>query len=315
MNTWGPITGTACLFLQLIFPVYADGPGTGPGGPDAHEGGPGSFVGHMGHELEHNLVLPQIATGRDVSTTLALASQANPERMHWLDEEDLQISGTIFFFHQDGSPMPVRVNGEAAAVQFLFQLEPVQMLILEITGEGPSTPGWALVVVDDVEEEAEWGMRDGHSVYRGERLMATAFYTLTGEQGELISRVGVIPSAYQRDHFFNSVLIAQFGPSVNTGLAVVNTSSDSVSIQAQLMDITGQVVAETQMLLENGNQTALFIDELFPESVPGSFVGYLQVTTEDEGVLVMGLLMSQGILTSVPTHHFGGWQAGNGMMP
>ena len=67
--------------------------------------------------------------------------------------------------------------------------------------------------------------------------------------------------------------------------------------------------------LAAGNQTALFIDQLFPGSVPDGFQGSLEVTTSEEGVVVMGLLMTQGILTSLPTHHFGGWQQGNGMMP
>ncbi|MFQ5740302.1 MAG: hypothetical protein ACE5JX_14945 [Acidobacteriota bacterium] len=287
----------------------------GTGGPGDHEDGPGSYMGHMGHELEHNRILPQIGVGKDISTTIVLSSQANLQMMTWLEEEDARITGKVFFFHQDGTPMPVRVNGQEASSEFAFQVNPSEMVFLEITSDGPNTPGWSLIAVDDQEMGQDWGMRDGHAVFRGERLIATAFYTVTGAEGELISRVGVIPAMYERDHFFNSALVALFGENVNTGVAIVNTNSETVPLQTRLIDSAGQEVAVSPFSLPAGNQTALFIDQLFPGSVPESFQGSLEVTTSEEGVVVMGLLMTHDILTSMPAHHFGNWEQGGSMMP
>ena len=318
MNSLRLTTLTAVILL-LGLAAYGNGPGAsgmGPGGPGDHEDGPGTYVGHRGHELEHNRILPQIAVGRDISTTLVLSSQANLQRMTWLGGEDAQIRGRVSFFNQDGTPLFVQVNGEEASSEFAFQINPSEMVFLEITSDGQNTPGWSLIAVDDDQEtETGWGTRDGHRVFRGERVMATAFYTVTGAQGELTSRVGVVPALYEREHFFTAVLVALFGEKGNTGVAIVNTGSETVPLQARLIDTAGQEVAVNPFSLAAGNQTALFIDQLFPGSVPDGFQGSLEVTTSEEGVVVMGLLMTQGILTSLPTHHFGGWQQGNGMMP
>lgn len=295
--------------------VFGQGPGGGPGGGGDHTGGPGSLRGHHGLELEHNLVLPQIAVGRDIATTLTLASLGNPAFHPWLAAEDLRTTGTVYFFEQDGNPLEVRVNGSAPVAQYRFELGASALAVLEVGLEGPNIAGWALVVIDESEGSQEWGVRDGFEVARGERVMATAFYTLTGPQGELLSRVGVVPALYQRARFFNSRLVAQFGNGVNTGVAFVNTSDDGMAAEVLLRRADGETVATGMIPLAAGQQRALFVDQLFPEALSAGFVGTLEIHTEAEGMVSMGLLMTQGILTSIPTHHFGQWQPRQGMMP
>jgi hypothetical protein len=39
--------------------------------------------------------------------------------------------------------------------------------------------------------------------------------------------------------------------------------------------------------------------------MPANFLGYLKVDSSDEGIVTMGLLVGQGILTSLPTSHYG----------
>ena len=53
-----------------------------------------------------------------------------------------------------------------------------------------------------------------------------------------------------------------------------------------------------------GNQSAQFVFQMFA-GLPADFQGFLQIQTSDEGVVTMGLLMSGGIMTSIPTMHFG----------
>jgi hypothetical protein len=301
------------IAFSLLTPAGAVGMGDGGHGSGPGSG-PGNFEGYNGHELEHNMVLPQIAVGKDISTTLVISSHGSSEMMSWLEDGDLKVSGMVHFFNQDGSPLEVRINSDLQlSSEYSFHLEPTTTSFLKITSEGPNTPGWALITVDD--SETDWGTRDGHWASRGERLMATAFYTVFG-QGKVLSEVGVVPSMYEKEHFFNSALIARFGDAINTGVAVVNTNSDKAALTAYLRDSDGEVVAKNATLsLEPGNQMALFINQLFSQPIPDGFQGTLEVVSEGEGVVVMGLLMVEDILTSVPTHHFGQWRESDSMMP
>ena len=74
------------ILVSLVLTVVsalASGPGSGEHG----SGRPSDFHGHGGFQIEHNLVLPQIAVGKDISTTLVISSQANSELMPWLEVE------------------------------------------------------------------------------------------------------------------------------------------------------------------------------------------------------------------------------------
>jgi hypothetical protein len=152
---------------------------------------------------------------------------------------------------------------------------------------------------------------DDHEVRRGERLMATAFYTLRDSQSRLVYQVGVMPAMYEREHFFSSSMAAHFGEDVDTGVAVVNTGSEDVIVTMRLKDVSGNTIATRDVPLQAGHQMAKFISEFFLGQVPADFQGVLEITTQGEGVVTLGLLMTEHILTSIRIHHYGTWTNGH----
>jgi hypothetical protein len=281
-------------------------------------GGPGNghddeMRGFGDHHMEHNLILPQVVAGGNSTTTLMLLNLGNMEQMPWAEEADLETRGTLHFFRQDGSPLMVEINGEGPASEHSFVLASGHSQALKLTGQGGLAQGWALVEVEDdaPPDGSTWGNMDGHEVMRGERMVATAFYTLKDSQSRVIYQVGVMPAIYEREHFFSSLLAAQFGPDVNTGVGIVNSSSEDVTVTLRLKDADGELVVTRELPLKAGHQTASFITDFFEGEVPQGFQGVLEVTTEDEGVVTLGLLMTENILTSIPVHHHGGWTNAN----
>jgi hypothetical protein len=313
------IVPTILIAVAMSASLYAQGPGSGPGsgmGPGSGSGeGPGSgydlgsFPGWGGHELERNLVLPQVAVGESIKTTLVLFNLGHTQRMQWLEPEELITEGSILFFANDGQPLQVNVNGEGPLSEFPFSMEASEMLYLEITSAStnPVTTGWALIKIDDESEETDWGFMDGRRVGRGEHLMVTGFYSLRDNTGQLQSEVGVLPAVYEKGRFFSAVIAAQWVDKVKTGVAIVNTSDQDAAITLTLRGASGNALMTASMTLAAGHQTAKFINELFSSEIPAGFRGILEIDTDDEGVVCMGLLMSDGIFTSIPTHHFGGW--------
>lgn len=294
------------LFLLAIFVVmvpcsgYGHEPGNGNGSDDHH--------GYMGHEMDHSIVLAQLAVGEHYTTRVFLMNMGNSRRMPWSEEADLETKGTLYMFHQDGNPFPVKVNDGATSAQHSFTLGAGKGLSLALTSEGVDTPGWALIEIDDDESsESSWGKMDGHQIRGGERIYVSAFYSLRGGMGELQSQVGVMPAMFQRENFFTSIIAATFDGNSSTGVALVNTSSESITVNLRLEDVDGKTVATDSLNLVAGNQTAVFIHEQFPDKVPVGYQGTLEVTSEGDGVVIQGLLMSEGVLTSIPVHHFGSW--------
>ncbi len=147
-------------------------------------------------------------------------------------------------------------------------------------------------------------MMDGQTMTRGMRIMADVFYTYSGAE-QPASRVDVAPSMYEMGKFGTSIISAQSKDDLYTGVAVVNTSAKAVTVALNLKDISGNVLGSSSLALDAGTQTAKFIHEIFSKVLPADFKGFLEISTADEGVVTMGLLISQGILTSIPMAHYG----------
>lgn len=286
------------------------GGGMGPGGN--HGPAPDHFPGWQGHELEHNIILPQVAVGDQVTMTLVFTNMGTPRRMGWFeDEEDYTVTGTLRFFADNGDPLPVEIEGITDS-QFPLNLEASAISYMEVSAPSGSglQKGWLLVEVNDG-DQSDWGFMDGHAVARGERLMVSAYYSILNQDGELASQVAVRPATFRRGLFGNSIVTAQFKETaagvVRTGFAIVNSGDEEASVDLRLVDGDGQEVAVNSLTLAAGAQEARFIDELF-SSIPADFQGALELSTDADGVVSLGLLQTGLVTTSLPVHHYGIWR-------
>ena len=288
-----------CLALTIFClgaTSFAQMPGMG--------GGSGTFSGYQGHNMNDDLILPQVVVGQNYTTSLLLLNMGNSQAMNWVPAQNLITSGKVYFYRQDGTGLPVSVNGSAPTSEFSFSLDPSKSAYYELSSTGSDTPGWALIDVDEPASGSGWGMMDGRTMTRGMRIMANVFYTYGGA-GQPTSRVGVVPSMYEMGKFATSIISVQSNDDLYTGVAVVNTSAVAVTVTLRLKDSNGNVLATSPLSLNPGNQTAKFVHELFSSVLPADFKGFLEVSSSDEGIVTMGLLVSQGIMTSVPMAHYG----------
>ncbi len=286
----------ACVVLAFGVTSYAQMPGMG--------GGSSGFVGFEGHNMNFDLILPQIAVGQHYTTSILILNVGNSQVMSWVPTQNLTTTGKMYFYHQDGTRLQVSVNGGAPASEMPFSLDPSKSNYYQLSAAGADTSGWALIDIDEPASGSGWGMMDGTTITRGMRLMADVFYTYTG-QDQPASRVGVLPSMYEMGKFATSMISVQSNRDIYTGVAIVNTSAGSVTVTLRLKDSNGNVLATSPLTLNPGNQTAKFIHEMFSSVLTPNFQGFLEVDSSADGIVTMGLLVSQGILTSIPMQHYG----------
>lgn len=292
----GMLVCLALAFFCLSATSFAQMPGMGTG--------TGAFNGYEGHNMNNDLILPQVVVGQHYTTNLLLLNMGNSQVMNWVTAQNLITSGKVYFYRQDGTRLPVSVNGGAPATEFAFSLDPSKSAYFELSSTGTDTPGWALIDVDEPASGSGWGMMNGQTITRGMRIMADVFYTYSGD-GQPTSRVGVIPTMYQMGMFATSILSVQSKDDLYTGVAVVNTNAATVTVTLRLRDSNGTVLGTSPLALGPGNQTARFVHQIFSSVLPANFQGSLEVSSSDDGVVIMGLLVSQGIMTSVPMTHYG----------
>jgi hypothetical protein len=289
-----------CLLASLTSLAMAQGSGMmGPGTTMP------TMLGYQGHELAENMVVPQFAVGDHYTTSMVLVNMGNMALMPWLTPQALQLTGEVYFYHQDGSPLQVSINGANAVSHYPFTLAAANSVSLEMGASGGDFSGWALIKVND-DGTNSWGMMNGQQMMRANRIMATVDYNYR-EGGLLISRAGMIPDVYEMQRYFTSLIPAQMQNGIDTGMAIVNTSAQDVMVQVTLKNANGETIATRQLPLPAGNQIARFIDEaqLFGGMVTGPFHGFIQIDASSEGVVAMGMLLTGEIMTSIPTQHHG----------
>jgi hypothetical protein len=289
-----------CLLAALTSLAVAQGSGMmGPGMSMP------TMPGYQGHELAENMVVPQFVVGDPYTTSMVLFNMGSMAQMPWLTPQALQLTGEIYFYRQDGSPLQVIINGASAVSHYPFMLAASNSLSLEMTTSGGVSAGWALIQVND-DGTNSWGMMNGQQMMRANRIMATVDYNFR-EGGQLISRAGVIPNVYEMQRYFTSLVPAQMQDGVNTGMAIVNTSAQAVTVLLTLKNANGETVATRQIPLPAGNQMARFIDDpqIFGGMLLSPFHGFIQIDASGEGVVAMGLLLTGEIMTSISTQHYG----------
>jgi hypothetical protein len=264
-----------------------------------------TMPGYQGNELAENMVVPQFAVGNDYTTSIVLVNMGNMVQMPWLTPQALQVTGEIYFYNPDGTPLPVSVNGSTPVSIYAFTLSASNFISLEMTKSGDTVSGWALIKVDD-DGTKPWGMMSGQQMMRANRIMATVDYNYKlGDR--LVSRSGLIPSIYQLQHYFTSLVPVRMQEGVSTAMAIVNASAQPVTLQLTLCNADGEAIAIRQQMVPAGNQIVAFIDQaqFFEGMFTRPFNGFVKVDTSSEGAVTMGLLETGEIMTTITTEHYG----------
>ena len=146
-----------CLLPALASVAAAQGSGMMGSGYQGSQGsgmmGWGTSIptlaGYQGHELAANMVVPQFVVGDHYTTSMVLFNMGNMAQMPWLTPQTLQLTGKIYFYHQDGTPLQVSINGASVDSQYSFTLAASTSVSVDMTAPGGDTSGWALIDVDD----------------------------------------------------------------------------------------------------------------------------------------------------------------------
>jgi plastocyanin len=257
--------------------------------------------GFMGHTIDQNLVFPHFVLGPDITTELIIM---NPR-------SGSAVTGTLFFFRQDGNPLQVSSGGQNVNQLQLTVPAGGTSFVNVTTATQELTIGWALLEV-----AAGSGENDLRS-----RLSGSVIFTTTQDQ-TTVGSVGVVASRFQpgAPHRQIAIPVTVRGTSINTGVALVNSGSEPSTLTIQLRNAAGNVVQNAATIeppispLAPGNQVARFVTELFQGFGfnDNDFQGTLVVSTEQEGLEAVGLLTTGPLLTSIPVVHFGEAQTGGG---
>lgn len=244
--------------------------------------------GHMGHRIQKNLIFPHFVLASGFTTEIILMNPAPGD----------PVSGTLFFFNQDGTPLTVQSEGNAVSqIALTIPAEGIRF----VTASGTSddvTVGWALFdAASDDPSSAGDNRRD--------RLSGSLVYTrVTG--GQTTAKVGVVTARYETGGQRRLAIPVISSGTVNTGVAVVNAGQAALNLTFQLQDAAGAIVqnnanpAQPVSPLAPGTQRAIFVTELFPDFNLSNFRGTLSVLADGEGLVALGLLTDQDALSSIP---------------
>ncbi len=106
--------------------------------------------------------------------------------------------------------------------------------------------------------------------------VGTALFSVFNSEGILVSQAGV---AAARPILSGRIFVDESGPL--TGIAIVNPSLQTASIEFTLRDSSGSTVATTSTSLEAGRHFAKFLWQ-FVDNIPASFTGSLTFTSDQK---------------------------------
>lgn len=247
-------------------------------------------TGFGGHQIDKNLIFPQFVLGQGFTTQLVLM---NPQ-------PGRDLTGTLYFFKQDGTALQVVNNTETVSqITVTIPATGVAFVSVSAVTETDLTIGWALL---DITNATGQGSDDPRT-----RVSGSLIYTNTSND-TTVGKVGVVAGRYELNGHKDAVIpVIVQGTTINTGVAFVNAGADPMTVNFELRDSTGAVVAQQATItppvspLAAGNQAARFVTELFPDfNFNQDFKGTLVITTEQEGLVVVGLLTDNLLLTSIP---------------
>jgi alpha-tubulin suppressor-like RCC1 family protein len=236
--------------------------------------GPGSGIVSIAAGGSHSLALPPLTTasgtfyfaqaggGGGFSTAIFLA---NPSRTK-------SVSGTVSFFSADGRPLAGVVDNAAQT----FVLPPSGTITIRTRSLGNATAAYARVSSSDP-------------------VVALATYSLPD-----LPSLSVGPSSAPA-FAFRAPVARDRSRGINTGVAVVNVSSQRVTVVFSLADSSARSIRSLRMarILEPGQQVSETLTDLFP-NLPDNFEGSLTI-------VALAPLPTQALVVTVVSFDPGGF--------
>jgi len=207
------------------------------------------------------LVFPQIVGGSGFTTEIVLTNPGHSP-----------VVGVLRFYKPDGQEESFSVDG-APHSEVAVSIAPGGAGLMLIDDTGPVKSGWVVVT-------AESGGADltGSLIYR--------------YQGSEVSVAGAtLGTGY---HVF-----VQRSATARTAVAIVNPGASEVSLTGEVRDTESALVVSGRIVVGANQQTARFVDELFPE-LPSPFLGSIHLVSAGPVFGAMGLRQrSDGVLAAL----------------
>jgi hypothetical protein len=196
-----------------------------------------------------------------------------------VNSTDQLIAGTVQFFGEGsasvaGTPVTLAVNGQAG-VSFNYAIPARAAVKLETSGIGTATQVGSVRVTPASGSNSPSGFTIFSLTQNG---------TLTTQA----SIAGEAPSSAFRLYVETSGTAGATG-SIQSGLAMTNTSSAAATVTVELYTMTGVYTGFTETLTIPGTgHIAKFVHEIFP-ALPLPFSGILRIRANQSPITVVGL--------------------------
>jgi hypothetical protein len=235
---------------------------------------PGALVslllGSWAYSGNVRTVFPQIAIGDSVTTTIDLANKGVA-----------RFDGYLVVSGNNGYYLPVLIDGHQVLSDYALSVPAGGTLRLELSGTGTATPGHAWVYDNSV----------SGSIDMDATLDGTATFKI--KNGAIqVDAIGVAESGHA-DHAF---VLAEYGPDVDTGLAVSNLSQGNATITLKAKSETGQSLGTGSFVLGPYQHRAAFMHEYM--TLSGSFTGTLEIEST-QPVFPLALKLQNGQLSAL----------------
>ena len=214
------------------------------------------------------LFFSQIADGKGYVTRFVLINPGNTEAFLLLE-----------LFGPDGKALNFNLNGNTDSA-FLMTLPANGMEVLESSRTDERQVGWARVRSTTT-------------------IGGSIIYSYFGASGAgLFDEAGMDPSVPTGGF----ALTVDTRQGFNSGLAVANPNQVGVALELALYSISGALLSRTTRSLPAMSQFAAVVQELFPDTVLGSFSGAVSVTATGGNVVSTTLRFSNDLTSfaSIP---------------
>ena len=240
-------------------------------------------TGFNGLALDGNLIFSQLAVGGGYSTDFFFQDPGNLT----------DASGTLYFFDNQGFPLTLQYKGAAVTqVSVSVPRGTVQKISVSISPD-VLTSGWAIFVINP-----------GTPNPLPEVFGSLIFTNVSGTT--VLTEVGVPGARYSTGNYRRISIPIQVADTLDTGIAVANAGSSALNVTFELKDAGGNIVSRDTPVpgispMAPGAHTAMFASQLFPTTSLNNFLGTLDLVTDGEGMVAIGLLLNGPIISTIPT--------------